>query len=145
MSTALAVMTAFVATLIRRNVRPLFRPWFTDDEGAHGARYLGAVIGCPQAAPYVDLYVTPAGDLLTRYGNAEPAYGAFSIEVVREMGDQAPTHYRLALALADRRARDRNAYVPAAYEVKAKPAEGSAPEWEEEPNSGMFEAVPPGR
>ncbi len=38
------MIPSFVARLIRRNVQPLFRPWFSQEDGVV---FLGSVVGAP--------------------------------------------------------------------------------------------------
>lgn len=113
MTTALATFAAFVAVLIRRNVQPLFRPWFVAEGGAF---FLGAVVGLPNESPYLDLYVTPKGEILTRFGNDEAEYGCLgTVEEIEAMGDQAPPAYRFGRRLANERRLKGARFVASAY------------------------------
>lgn len=126
MTAALAIVSAFVATLIRRNVQPLFRPWFVKSEGAV---FLGAVVGAPHFAPYVDLYLTRKGEILARMGNAESDYGCLgTIGQIAQLPPDYASAYRFGARLAARYQAQGARYVPSAWDVDTR-----APESDQEP------------
>ena len=116
-----AFVTAFVASLIRRNVQPLFRPWFVASEGV---RYLGAIVrndGLDIDPGYTDLYVSRKGEYLARFGNGEADYGCLGDRARLEgLGDKCPANYRFAMALHAKIDREGRKYVPSAYSLAPK-------------------------
>ncbi|RTL16314.1 MAG: hypothetical protein EKK55_24505 [Rhodocyclaceae bacterium] len=103
-----------------RQIAPVFTPWFTPlhPESDEGAVFLGhlLVIRYDEGVIEVeaqDLFVTPKGEYLRRWGDAEPDYGSF--------GDAAPpgSAYAFIAKLAGERKAAPEAFVPCAWYITA--------------------------
>lgn len=108
------MIPSFVARLIRRNVQPLFRPWFSQEDGVV---FLGSVVGAPHTAPYVDLYLSHQGEVLARRGNRESDYGCLTIAEISKLPASSAAHYRYAARLAAQYKEQGARYVPCAWTV----------------------------
>lgn len=112
-------MDITTATPAARDIKPVWTPWFTPmhPESDEGAIYLGAlvVIGVVDRGvrrrvecSHRDLYVTPRGEYLARFGDDEPDYGSLGMV-------PAGSVYAFAEKLAKDRAAALDTFVPCAW------------------------------